>query len=280
MNILSLNSQVVAGHVGNSAAVLSLQLLGFEVWAIPTVLYSNHPGQGTFTGRVTPAEEIEALVEGLDQRGHLNDCDGVLIGYLGDAAQGAAAAAIVTRVRQRNPEALVLCDPVMGDRDTGLYVSKDVAKVIKDELLPHADIITPNHFELETLAGQPLRSVEDAVTAARKLQPETVVCTSLQRDGGNEARMETLLTAAAGSWVVRHDRADTAPHGTGDMLAALLLGHIILGKPPEDALRLAVSAVWSVIVAGANSPIGELALVSARANIATPELTAQIEKIA
>lgn len=279
MNILSLNSQVVAGHVGNSAAVLPLQLLGFEVWAIPTVLYSNHPGHGAFTGRVTPADEIEALVDGLDQRGQLNDCDGVLVGYLGNAAQGAAAADSISRVQERNPEALVLCDPVMGDRDSGLYVSKDVCDAVKNALLPRADIVTPNHFELETLAGSPVRSLDEAIIAAKQLRPETVVCTSLQCDGVAGGQVETLLSTAAGSWVVRNEYIDRAPHGTGDMLAALVLGHIVLGRPPEDAVQLAVSAVWSVIAASAASVVEELALVDARANIEAPGLMAGIEKI-
>lgn len=282
MNILSLHSQVVAGHVGNAAAVLPLQLLGFEVWAVPTVLYSNHPGHGTFTGRVTPAGEIEALIDGLDQRGLLKDCAGVLVGYLGDAAQAGIAADTIARVRARHPEARILCDPVLGDRDTGLYVAKDIPEKVMSKLVPRADMVTPNQFELETLTSTRIRSLDDALTAVGKLRaagPGTVICTSLQRDGGPADQMETLLAGPDGVWIVRNDPVAEAPHGAGDLLAALFLGHTILGTPSEEALRLSVSAVWSIIAASTAFPVKELALVAARANIEKPALSARIERI-
>lgn len=282
MNILSLHSQVVAGHVGNAAAVLPLQLLGFEVWAVPTVLYSNHPGHGTFTGRVTPAGEIETLIDGLDQRGLLNCCTGVLVGYLGDAAQAEVAADTIARVRAQNPKARILCDPILGDRNTGLYVAKDIPKQVMSELIPRADMVTPNQFELETLTGTRIGSLDDAITAAGKLRavgPDTVICTSLQHDGGPADQMETLLARPDGAWIVRNDPVAEAPHGAGDMLAALFLGHTILGASPGEALRLSVSTVWSVIAASTAFPANELALVAARANIEMPELSARIERV-
>lgn len=283
MNILSLHSQVVAGHVGNAAAVLPLQLLGFEVWAVPTVLYSNHPGHGSFTGRVAEAGEITALVEGIDRRGLLNACDGVLVGYLGSAAQATAAAETVDRVRTRNPSAIICCDPILGDRDTGIYVGDGVPEAIADQLLPRADIATPNHFELETLTGRTIRTLADALAASdqlRALGPAVVVCSSLRRAEAPPGVMETLVATSEGAWLARHPEIPDPPHGAGDMLAALLLGHTILGKRPDDALRRAVSTVWSIIAASADRTDGELALVDARDNVTAPQFSVETEQVA
>ena len=283
MNILSLHSQVVAGHVGNGAAVLPLQLLGFEVWAVPTVLYSNHPGHGTFTGRVTPADEMTALIDGLDRRGLLKECDGVLVGYMGDRSHATVAAETIARVRAQNPNAAVCCDPILGDRDTGIYVVDGVADAVGGELLPCADIATPNHFELETLTGATIGTLNDALAATGQLRargPAMVVCSSLRREDAQHGSLETLVTTPDGAWIVRNAEVDDPPHGTGDMLAALILGHTIRGEPPEDAARLAVSAVWSIIAASAGRADKELALVDAFENVTAPQFSAEIERLA
>ncbi len=282
MNILSLHSQVVAGHVGNSAAVLPLQLLGFEVWAVPTVVYSNHPGHGSFTGRVTPADEITALVDGLDGRGLLTGCDGLLVGYMGDLAQMGAAADIVDRVCKCNPDVIVCCDPILGDRDSGVYVRDSVPEAIAEQLIPLANLATPNHFELEILTGTVIQTLDDALDAAQKLGmkgPDTIICTSLEREGAPAHQIETLMAGPKGAWLGQHEALAKTPHGTGDMLAALLLGHRLLGKPPEAALEAALSSVWSVIQASAGTPSQELALIAAQAQITAPELSVRVEKI-
>jgi pyridoxine kinase len=283
MNILSLHSQVIAGHVGNNAVVLPLQMLGFEVWAIPTVVYSNHPGHGTFTGRMTPADEITALVDGLDDRGLLSHCDGVLVGYLGDPAQARAAADTIERVRQQSPAATVCCDPILGDRDIGLYVREEVPEAISNYLIPLANLATPNHFELEFLTRTTVKTLDDALAAAQQLRmsgPDLVVCTSLERAQAQANQMETLLVGPLGNWLGRHDRVVAqAPHGTGDLFAALLLGQRLQGKTPEMALKAALSSVWSVVQASEGARDQELALVAARAQIAAPELSAKVEKL-
>jgi pyridoxine kinase len=282
MNILSLHSQVVAGHVGNGAAVLPLQLLGFEVWAVSTVLYSNHPGHGTFTGRVTPATEITALVDGLDQRGLLASCDGVLVGYLGDPAQAEAVSQAIIRVRAANPHVIVCCDPVLGDRDSGLYVSPGVPEALATHLIPIADIVTPNHFELEHLSGAAISSLGGAVTACQELREQgsgSVVCTSLGREGALAGQIETLLVEPKGVWLGRHDAVADAPHGTGDMLAALMLGHRLLDAPPDLALKTALASIWSVIRASVGESNQELALVAAQDQITAPSLPVQMENM-
>src|ERR1700732_3653711 len=153
MNILSIQSAVSYGHVGNSAAVFPLQRLGFEVWPVNTLQYSNHPGYGAFRGRVFEPAHVAEVITGIAERGVLGTCDAVLSGYLGDAATGEAVLDAVSRVKAANPAALYCCDPVIGDSGTGVYVRPGVAEFFQQRGLPAADIVTPNQFELEHLTG-------------------------------------------------------------------------------------------------------------------------------
>src|SRR3712207_1661647 len=182
MNILSIQSHVAYGHVGNASAVFPMQRLGVEVWAINTVQFSNHTGYGAWTGRVFDGPMIEELVEGIDARGVLPSCDGVLSGYMGSADIGNAILSTVTKVRAANPRALYCCDPVIGDVGRGVFVRPGIPEFMRDHALPAADIITPNHFELDYLTGaasQTLAGVKDAVVAVQGLGPRIVLVTSL-----------------------------------------------------------------------------------------------------
>ena len=153
--VLSVQSHVAYGYVGNRAAVFPLQRLGFEVMAVDTVQFSNHTGYGAWTGKVFAPQDIAAVIDGIDARGGLATCDAVLSGYLGDASLGAVIAETVRRVRGQNPQALYCCDPVMGDLGPGFYVRPGIPDFLCDVLLPLADIVTPNPFELAFMAGAP-----------------------------------------------------------------------------------------------------------------------------
>lgn len=268
--ILSISSQVVYGHVGNAAIVPALQALGFEVLAIPTVLLAHHPGHGPPQGRVTPATEVAALVDGLEQVGALAGARAALTGYLGLAQTAEVAADAVLRLRRLNPGALYLCDPVIGDNGK-VYVREGVEDAIRERLLPLADIVTPNHFELERLAGQPVGTLAQALAAARyllALGPKTVVVTSLEHDQLAPGEIATLAVTPTEAWICTTTRLHNVPRGSGDLMAALLLGHILRGRTVVEALALAVSAVQVVLAASVDQP--EMRLVDSLAELAAP----------
>lgn len=268
--ILSISSQVAYGHVGNAAAVPGLQALGCEVLAVPTVMLAHHPGHGPPKGRALPAEEVAALVEGLDGVGALSRAAGVLTGYLGLPETATVAAEAVTRLKRHRPRALYLCDPVIGDGGR-VYVRDGVEEAIRDRLLPLADAITPNHFELERLSGRTVASEAEAVAAARALiarGPKVVVTTSLRRTDAPAETVETLAVSGEGAWIVATPRLEKAPQGSGDLLAALFLGHLVLGAAVPNALARAVSGVHVVLAASQGLP--EMRLVAERNRLLSP----------
>ena len=268
--VVTISSQVAYGHVGNSATVPALQALGFEVLAIPTVLLAHHPGHGPAKGRMLPADELADLVQGIDAIGVLAQACGVLSGYLGLPGTAAVAADVVTRLRQSKPDALYLCDPVIGDNGR-VYVREGVEQAIRSQLLPLADIVTPNQFELERLAGCSVHTLEQAVDAARSLMPlgpKVVVVTTLQHDASAPDQVEALAVTADQVWRTTAPRLQRVQNGAGDLLAALLLGHLTLGKALPDALGLAVSAVQAVLVQSAGEP--EMRLSAARHHLHSP----------
>lgn len=270
MKILSLQSAVAYGHVGNSAAIFPLQRLGFEVLPVDVVQFSNHPGYGTFTGQIHPAEHVRAILDGLAAAGALDHCDAVLSGYLGDAANGPALLAAVARVKAARPRALYLCDTVMGDEGR-LYVRPGIPEFLGGPALAAADIVTPNRFELELLSGLAAGSLPEAVLAARALQgkgAKMVVATGLE-DGDIVA---CLVVTALGAWVVRTPRLPFDPpvSGAGDALAALFLGHCLRGKAAPEALSLAVSSLYCVLEATLALGRRELALIQAQNELVEP----------
>lgn len=279
MPILSIQSNVVHGHVGNAAAVFPLQRLGFEVWAVDTVRLSNHKGYGGWRGRVSSPAEVSELIEGLIDRGVLQTCEAVLSGYLGDAALGKVLLDTVGQVRARNPGALYCCDPVMGDREQGVFVDKGIPEVLRRRAVPMADIITPNQFELELLTGTRIETLEEAVAAARQAQglgPDVVVVTSLRHAETPDDRIEMLAVTAEGAWrvVTPFLDMDPAPNGAGDALAALYLGHYLKTPPGPDraamALAAAAAAIYAVVERTARDEARELRLIEAQAALLEP----------
>jgi pyridoxine kinase len=247
--ILSIQSWVAWGHVGNAAAMFPLQRLGFEVWGVNTVQFSNHPGWGGFRGEVFAPEDIRSVIEGIEARGAFATCHAVLSGYLGDVKVGEAVLDAVVRVKAANPAALWCCDPVMGDAGR-FYVRDGIPAFFRDRALALADIVTPNPFELEYLTGRKVGSLADALAAARDLQamgPRIVLLTSLDRDDGPADAIEMLAVDGAGAWLVATPRLALSPNGAGDAVAALFLGHLLRGGDTRVALEAAASAIHAVL---------------------------------
>src|SRR6516165_4167440 len=247
--VLSIQSWVACGNVGNTAALFPLQLLGCETWSLNTVAFSNHTGYGKWRGTAVPAREIATLFEGIAELGILPRCDAVLSGYLGEAEAGPVLLDIVARVKQANPKALFACDPVMGDVGPGWYVRAGVPEFYRDHAVAAADILTPNRFELEWLTGRPVGTLAEAGGAARTLRgrgPGTVLVTSL------DLVPDAIAVVAAGpngAWAVETPRLPIEATGCGDVVAALFLGWLLRGKKLPEALALTIAAIYGVVEA-------------------------------
>lgn len=272
-HVLSIQSHVAYGHVGNAAAVFPLQRMGIEVWPVHTVQFSNHTGYGAWTGQVFDAGHIAQVLEGMEARGGLATVDAVLSGYLGAAPLGAAVLDAVARVRARGRRALYCCDPVMGDVGRGVFVRPDIPDFFRGHAVPAADIVTPNRFELELLTGRAVATLEDALAAAdalRAMGPKVVLVTSLDRADGPADRIEMLAVADDGAFLVATERLpfDPPPNGTGDCTAALFLGRYLASRDAADALGHAATGVFGVLEATKAAGSRELQLVAAQAAFA------------
>ncbi len=277
MPILSIQSSVVYGHVGNSVAALPLMRLGHEVWRLDTVAFSNHPGHGGFSGRVVPPAEIAELLRGLKALGVLADCRAVLSGYLGEAGTAAVVADAVSSAKSANPKAIYLLDPVIGDGGR-VFVRPGVPEAIAQKLVPLADICTPNVFELEQLTGMSVTDLDSARVAAHALRrhgPRMVILTGLPENG----RISTLAVTNKGLWRVTAPRVDRPLNGTGDLISALILGHYLDSGSVPGALGLAASGMAEAIEATVAAGRRELALVSALERIVHPPKPIEVEKI-
>lgn len=272
-HILSIQSHVAYGYVGNRAAVFPLQRLGHEVTAINTVQFSNHTGYGDWTGEVFSAAHIEAVIAGLENRGVLGRIDGLLTGYLGDPAVGE----IILALKERLPAtALWLCDPVMGDVGRGFFVRPGIPEYFRDRALARAGIITPNQFELEFLTGRRITSLEEAreaCRAAHQMGPEIVLLTSLIHEDTSDSEIAMLASARSGAqFLVTTPRLplDPAPNGAGDCTAALFLGHILAGAPLDRALAKTASSILALFEKTGAAGRRELNLIAAQDDLANP----------
>ncbi|MCX7601887.1 MAG: pyridoxal kinase PdxY [Meiothermus sp.] len=288
-NILSIQSWVAYGHVGNAAAVFPLQRMGFEVWAIHTVQFSNHTGYGQWRGMILPPEHLSEVVEGMAERGVLGQCDAVLSGYMGSGGTAEAILSALERVRRLNPQALFCCDPVMGDEGRGLFVRPEIPEVIKHQVLPQADILTPNQFELELLTERLTTTLREVLEAAHIVRahlhpggPRIVVVTSLLREGAPEGTIETLAVANQGAWLVRTPRIPLEPprNGTGDAIAALFLGHYLKSGSVALSLENAVSAMYNLLLLTHEMNTREIQLIAAQEEYVNPSRRFSAERVA
>ena len=272
MNVLSLQSHVVYGHVGNSAAVFALQRLGVEVWPVHTVQLSNHTAHPTARGRAFDAAHVRDLVQGLRERGALQRCDAVLSGYVGSAAIGGAILDAVSDTKRANPNALYCCDPVIGDIDRGAFVTPDVAAFMRDRAVPAADMVTPNHFELEQITGRKVASfseAHDALDALRKIGPRVVLVTSLLTSETPVDVIDLIACDDVSCHRLRTPRLAVAAHGAGDLIAALFLAHYLRTRSAAEALSSAVASVFGVLKRASADP-REMALIEAQNELVSP----------
>jgi pyridoxine kinase len=273
MNILSIQSHVAYGHVGNSAAVFPLQRMGVEVWPIHTVQFSNHTGYGNWQGRAFDAGLIREVIGGIEQRGVLGECDGVLSGYMGGADVGAAILDAVATVKRANPAARYACDPVIGDAGRGIFVARGIPEFIKERAVPAADIITRNQFELDYLAGCESRTLADvlaAVMIVHDLGPRAILVTSLHTAETPEGTIDLLASDATGRFRLRTPKLPLVVNGAGDAIAALFFADYLRSGKIDEALSRAGSAIFGVLAKTAQAGAGEIQLVAAQDEIVQP----------
>jgi pyridoxine kinase len=273
MKVISIQSQVAFGHVGNSAAVFPMQMHGIDVVAVPTTLLSNRPGYATLRGRVLDAELVADLLLGIEERGAVDDACMILSGYLGSPDIAAVVADFVERAKRRHPSLAYLCDPVLGDRDRGLFVPAAIPPLLRDTLCPLADIITPNHFEFEWLCGAKVATTEEMIARAQTLLargPSTIVVTSAELADTPSSEIDTLAVERSRAYRVRTPKLPISPNGTGDLFAALYASARVLGNSTQDALAHAASAIHAVLERTAERGTEEMRIVESAEQLVRP----------
>ena len=286
MTVISIQSQVAYGHVGNSAAVFPMQMHGIDVIAVPTTLLSNRPGYPTIRCRVLDAQLVADLLLGVEERGALDTSQMILSGYLGSPEIAAVVADFVERAKTRNGALTYCCDPVLGDRDRGLFVQADIPPLVRDRLCRLADIITPNHFEFEWLCGAKATTIEEVIAQAQTLMargPSTIVVTSAELADTPDGQIETLAVERSKegfkegfkelskAWRVRTPKLPISPSGTGDLFASLLVSARVRGSDTPDVLGHAASAIFAVLERTAARGTEEMRIVETAALLAHPK---------
>ena len=281
MKFLSIQSSVAYGHVGNSAAVFPLQRLGHEVWPVSTVVFSNHTGYGAWRGPLLPPGDVADVITGIEERGVLDQVDGVLSGYQGSADIADVILDAVARVRAANPRATYTCDPVMGNADSGCFVHPDIPPLLRERVVPAADIITPNQFELGFLTGTEPQTLEEILTStelARKMGPRTVLVTSVHRSDRPDDTTEMLAVNDDGAWIVQTPRLPLKANGSGDVTSALFTAHLLASDAPTALGRTAAS-VFALLEETLRSGERELRLVAAQDAFVDPPRSFEVVRI-
>jgi pyridoxine kinase len=279
--ILSIQSHVAYGHVGNCAAVFPLQRLGFEVWSVNTVQFSNHTGYGAWKGHANTIDQIREILSGVEERGAFSRTRAVMSGYLGDPQLGDAVLETVAKIRQARPGAIYACDPVMGDVGRGFFVRPGIPEFFRDKALPQADIVTPNAFELAWLADRAVDSIDDALQGAAKVRsmgPSLVVVTSLELPGA-EDEIVVLADTAEGSWLVRTPRLPLTVNGTGDATTALVLGNRLMDPDVATMLQRSVSAMFELVRRTHENGSREIELIAAQEAYGHPPRLFPVERV-
>ena len=274
--VIVISSHVARGSVGNRAAVFALETLGFPVWAVPTIILPWHPGHGRATPIVPPLDQFKALMADLERAPWLGEVGAVLSGYLGEAGQAEAVASLVAAVKAKTPDAVYICDPVMGDSG-GLYVPELTAAAMRDRLMPIADIATPNRYELEWMAGAPLPDLKSVIAAALHAGPSTMLVTSAP----------SLMTGGTGNLLLdgnqvllaEHRLIDKPPNGLGDLTAAVYLARILSGQPAIKALQSTTAAVYEILARTAKRGGDELQLETDAQSLANPMAMVQLRHL-
>ena len=282
MKILSIQSAVAYGHVGNSAAVFPLQRIGVEVLPVYTVNFSNHTGYGAWRGPLISPDDVRDVILGIEERGAFADIDVVLSGYQGGEGIADVILDTVTRVKAANPSAIYACDPVMGNARSGCFVAPAIPVLLRERVVPAADIITPNQFELGFLTGtepEDLDSTLAAADAARQMGPRTVLVTSVERPDSPQDTIEMLAVTDDGAWIVQTPRIPMKANGSGDVTAALFTAHLNRSGDAADALARTTSSVFALLAMTHESGQRELQLVQAQDHYAAPQMQFDVQRV-
>jgi pyridoxine kinase len=282
VKILSIQSSVAYGHVGNSAAVFPLQRLGHEVWPVFTVHFSNHTGYGAWRGPMLAADDVREVITGIEERGVLGQIDAVLSGYQGGEDIGDVILDAVARVKAANPASTYTCDPVMGNAASGCFVAPAIPVLLRERVVPKADLITPNQFELGFLTGtEPadLDSTLASVDAARAMGPSTVLVTSVERPDVESGTLEMLAVTDDGAWLVSTPRIPMKANGSGDVTAALFNAHYRTSGDAADALARTTSSVWDLLRTTHESGERELQLVESQEFYVAPRMQFEVTRV-
>ena len=282
VSILSIQSSVAYGHVGNSAAVFPLQRLGVEVWPVHTVHFSNHTGYGEWRGPLLPADDVRAVIRGVEERGVFPGVDAVLSGYQGGEDIGDVILDAVAKVKAANPAAIYACDPVMGNAKSGCFVHPAIPVLLRERVVPAADLITPNQFELGFLTGTEPHTVEEtlaSVELARAMGPSIVLVTSVERPDAPADTIEMMAVTDDGAWIVQTPRLPMKANGSGDVTAALFTAHLLATGDPAVALARTASSVFDLLANTLESGERELQLVQAQESIAHPRPQFEVRQL-
>jgi pyridoxine kinase len=282
VSILSIQSLVAYGHAGNSAALFPLQRLGKVVWPVMTVHFSNHTGYGDWRGPLLTAQDIAEVIRGVEDRGALAQCDAVLSGYQGAEDVGAVILDAVALVKQANPQAIYCCDPVMGDVGRGMFVRPGIPEFMRDRVVPAADVITPNHFELDFLAGSTTTTLPELLDAAdrvRGLGPSVALVTSTILDDTPDDALDMIAVSDEGAWRTRTPRLAVSPPGAGDLTTAVFLANVLDGHPLPTSLARTTSSVFAVVEATAEAGEREMRIVQTQDRLAEPRMEFEAEKL-
>ncbi|HVK34440.1 MAG TPA: pyridoxal kinase PdxY [Microlunatus sp.] len=280
--ILSIQSSVAYGHVGNSAATFPLMRMGVEVYPVLTVHFSNHTGYGEWRGPLLAAADVADVITGIDERGALARVDAVLSGYQGGEDVGGVILDAVALVKSRNPAAVYCCDPVMGDVGRGFFVRPGIPDLMRDTVVPAAQIITPNQFELEYLTGRTTGTVAellDAADAARAMGPQTVLVTSVVHEAAAGGTIDMIAVTGEGAWSVTTPLLPRTFTGAGDLTAATFLAHLLSSGSVAQAVGQTAAVVYGVLKATVESGLSELQLVAAQDEIASPTHTFEVVRL-
>jgi pyridoxine kinase len=282
--ILSIQSHVAYGHVGNRAAVFPLERMGYEVWPINTVQFSNHTGYGSWTGEIFTSSHLALVWSGVKAQGVIGDCEAVLSGYMGSADIGHFVLQAVDQVKAERPDALYCCDPVMGDYGKGFFVAEGIPAFISRQAVAAADIITPNQFEAEAITGSVIASVDDAKRACEAIHamgPSVVLITSFTPNEHESSSISMFLSSKEGFRLITTPELPVDPplSGAGDLTAALFLGRYLRERDAVDAFERMADSVYSVFETSFESRSRELALVKAQEEIAVPSRRFEAKRI-
>ncbi|CAN5244910.1 pyridoxal kinase [soil metagenome] len=276
MSILSIQSLVAYGHAGNSAALFPLQRLGKVVWPIMTVHFSNHTGYGDWKGPLLAPAEVASVIDGVGDRGAFERCQAVLSGYQGAEEMGAVVLDAVAKVKAASPDAIYCCDPVMGDVGRGMFVLPGIPEFMRDQVVPAADVITPNHFELDFLAGVTTTTYDDllaAVDIVRSTGPDTVLVTSVIVEDTPHDALDMVAVSGHGAWRTRFPRLETSPPGAGDLTTAVFLANLLDSRTLDETLARTSASVFAVVAATAEAGELEMRIVQAQDELVAPTRT-------